>query len=74
MATYKSLLVGLRWVEAGKARKCYHSKKHAVSKGDRVLEVKVGMGWFGYCEACGYEMLRLASAELATFQNTSARS
>jgi RNA polymerase-binding transcription factor DksA len=62
MAGHKSLLIGLRWVVAGRQRKCYHSKKHSISKGDRVLEVKVGLSWYGYCEDCGREMLRAAIA------------
>jgi hypothetical protein len=68
MAAYKSLIVPTRWVEAGRSRKCYHSPKHQVSKGDRVLEVKVKMAWYGYCEACAKQMLRSAISELAALQ------
>jgi hypothetical protein len=52
MAKYKSLLIGWEVVHAGRARKCYHSKKHEVRKGDVVLEVKVNMADQGYCIEC----------------------
>jgi hypothetical protein len=68
MAVYKSLVVPARWVEAGRSRKCYHSPKHEVCKGDRVLEVKVKLAWYGYCEACAKEMLRSAISELTTLR------
>lgn len=64
MPKYKSLLVGLQWVEAGRSRKCYHSPSHTISKGDRVLEVRVKLGWQGYCEACAHEMIRVALSDL----------
>jgi hypothetical protein len=54
-----------RWKEAGMARKCYHTRKHAIAKGQIVLEVKVRMNWQGYCELCGREMVRLAIEELS---------
>ena len=47
MAKYKGLLIGWQVVNAGKARKCYHSPKHKVQKGDRVLEVAAGLGMHG---------------------------
>jgi hypothetical protein len=64
MPKHKSLLVPHRWTVAGRSRKCYHSPNHSVGKGDLVLEVKVQIGWQGYCEPCALEMIRLASAEL----------
>jgi hypothetical protein len=68
MARYKSILVGVRVVHAGRVRKCYHSKKHTIVKGDIVLEVRQDMAWFGYCEACGAEILRFAAAEVAAYE------
>jgi hypothetical protein len=68
MARYKSILVGVRVVHAGRRRKCYHSKKHTIVKGDIVLEVKQDMGWFGYCFECGNEILNNAAAEIAAYQ------
>ena len=65
LATFKSLLIGTRWVEAGRSRKCYHNKKHSIVKGDRVLEVRVGIGWQGYCKNCAAEMIQMAAEELA---------
>jgi len=72
MPGYKSLLVGMRWVKAGRSRKCYHNPRHAISKGDSIPEVRVGVGWQGYCDACAAEMIRLASAALAQFLGRSA--
>ncbi len=64
MAKYKSLLLPHRWVSAGRVRKCYHSAKHELHKGDSVLEVKVGIGWQGYCRPCGEDMIRAAIEQL----------
>jgi len=65
MPQHKSLLVGMRWVAAGRKRKCYHNPKaHVIHQHDAVLEVRVGMSWQGYCEVCGREMIRLAIEEL----------
>lgn len=68
MARYKSILVGVRVVHAGKRRKCYHSSKHTIVKGDIVLEVKQEMAWFGYCLECGAEILRTAAAEISAYE------
>lgn len=65
MARYKGLLIGCEFVTAGRARKCYHSPKHDIRKGDRVFEVQVGFGRHGYCLECAREMLRCAEEELA---------
>lgn len=70
MPRHKSLLVKFRWVEAGRSRKCYHSPDHPIAKGDRVLEVNVQLGFQGYCEACGQEMIRAALADLQRSQPT----
>jgi len=68
MARYKSILVGVRVVHAGRRRKCYHSNKHKIVKGDIVLEVKQDMGWFGYCSECGAEILKKAAVDIAAYQ------
>jgi hypothetical protein len=68
MAIYKGLVIPVRWVVAGRARKCYHSSKHEIIKGDRVLEVKVKLAWYGYCEECAEAMLRSAISELMNMQ------
>jgi hypothetical protein len=57
MPKHKSLLIGIRWVSAGRSRKCYHSASHSIAMGDPVLEVKVGLGWQGYCRECAAEMI-----------------
>jgi hypothetical protein len=61
---HRSILVPHRWVEAGRVRKCHHDAKHEIVKGDRVLEIKVNMAWFGYCRSCGEEMIRQGIAKL----------
>jgi hypothetical protein len=68
MAKYKSVLVGLRVVHAGRVRKCYHNKRHKIVKGDIVLEVRDDMNWMGYCAECGAEMLTIAVAEMTAFE------
>jgi len=68
MARHRSVLIPFRWVEAGRVRKCYHDPDHEIVKGDRVLEVKVKLAWFGYCQSCGQEMLRAAIATLQSAQ------
>ena len=45
-----------------------HNPDHEIVKGDRVLEVKVKLAWFGYCHSCGQEMLREAIARLQNSQ------
>jgi hypothetical protein len=60
MAKYKELLISPRVVEAGKKRKCYHSRKHEIHKGDICLEVRDGMAWKGYCVECAAGMLEQA--------------
>lgn len=64
MPAYKSLLIGAEWVIAGRARKCYHDKKHKIVKGDNVLHAAAGMGVKGYCEACGQMMIAQAREKL----------
>lgn len=64
MAKFKSLTVGQRLATAGRQRKCYHSAKHNISKGDGCLETRDGMAWKGYCIECGIEMVNQAIQEL----------
>jgi hypothetical protein len=65
LAKHKMLLVGCRWKAAGRARACRFNKGHQLVKGDRVLEVRNGMGWVGYCQTCGEAMLHVAHNEIA---------
>jgi hypothetical protein len=64
MPSYRSILVPVRVVPAGKKRKCYHSPSHQILKGDLCLEVKDGMAWKGYCLSCAASMIRIARATL----------
>ncbi len=68
MAKYKSLLVSARIVSAGRKRKCYHSPKHAITKGDLCLEVKDGLNWQGYCLSCAAEMVDVATSGLRSIE------
>jgi hypothetical protein len=52
----KSMTIAHRVVPAGKRRRCHHDKKHMILKGQTCLEVREGMGWKGYCVACGIAM------------------
>jgi hypothetical protein len=60
VAKYKELLTSTRIVKAGKKRKCYHSRKHQIQKGDICVEVKDRMAWKGYCSECAAGMLEQA--------------
>ena len=64
MAKLKSMTIGHRVVSAGKKRKCYHDKKHAILKGQSCLEVREGIGWKGYCVECGIAMISDGSKAL----------
>jgi hypothetical protein len=64
VAKFKDLLISTRIVEAGRKRKCYHSPKHAIHKGDLCFEVKEGLAWKGYCLPCAEGMLNQAEADL----------
>ena len=64
MAKYKELLLSTRIVEAGRKRKCYHSRKHEIQKGELCFEVKEGIGWKGYCAECAEAMIAQADRNL----------
>ena len=64
MAVYKDLLSGCRIASAGKRRKCYHSPKHSILKGQVCLEVRAGLGYQGYCKECAFEMLQRARSSV----------
>jgi hypothetical protein len=68
MADYKSLVVRSEWKIAGRQRKCYHSAKHSISKGDVVLEVSANPGIHGYCVVCGQAMIKAALDRLGSMQ------
>lgn len=65
MSRYKSIVVGLRLVQAGRKRGCYHDGKHEIHKGELCLEVRDGVGWKGYCVECAAVMVDRADHELA---------
>lgn len=64
MARVKSLVIGASVVEAGRLRKCYHDKKHKISKGERCLEVREGLALKGYCLACAKQMVKEAKCRI----------
>jgi hypothetical protein len=70
MAQHKSLVLGCRVVPAGKARKCYHTGKHAITKGETVIEVRDGMRWKGYCVECGKAMVAIGKETLNEIERT----
>jgi hypothetical protein len=63
MAKFKSI-ISAHVVVAGRKRLCHHDKKHPIKKGDRCLEVPVGLGWKGYCTGCGITMVEKGMAQL----------
>jgi hypothetical protein len=68
MAKYKDLLVSTKIVEAGRKRKCYHSRKHEIQKGELCFEVKEGIGWKGYCADCAEAMTAQADRNLQSLR------
>ena len=69
MAKFKELLISTRLVPAGRRRKCYHSPKHSIKKGELCLEVRDGIGWKGYCSTCATGMLDQAANSLQKIIN-----
>jgi len=66
MAKVKQVLKAVSVQEAGRKRKCYHSKKHSIAKGEHCLVVKEPNygNKNGYCLECGNEILERAQADL----------
>lgn len=71
MAKFKSILKKVSVKTASRKRKCYHSKKHEIVKGDLVLEIDSGLkGTSGYCSKCAAEMLESAKKSILEFQES----
>ena len=70
MPRHKSLLLTSHVKIAGRLRKCYHCGKGKIAKGDKVLEVKVGMAIHGYCEKCARAMISMARAKLTELEKS----
>jgi hypothetical protein len=66
MARVKQVLKAVSVTEAGRKRRCYHSKKHSITKGESCLVVKDPAygGDHGYCVDCGNAILDLAQTDL----------
>ena len=64
MAKHKSLVISAEVVNAGRKRKCVHSHKHAILKGDLCLEVKEKLSLKGYCVVCASAMIGQAQDRL----------
>ena len=61
----KSLLKTLSITKAGRASACHHDKKnHKFSKGDVLLEVKVGRDASRLCVACAIQSVESGLAKL----------
>lgn len=56
MGRTKSLLTQLEIDHAGKAHNCQANSAHRISKGDKRLNVKNGMGWDRYCWDCAQKI------------------
>lgn len=68
MPAHRSLLLRVDVREAGKLCRCKHNRKHTIVKGELRLVVKEpgpGTPEYGYCAACGQEMLAKAEERLA---------
>lgn len=67
MAVVKDVLKHLRTEVAGRRRKCYRKKAHAILKGEICLVVRDGpQSETTYCSVCAAEILAKADESLAT--------
>lgn len=66
MAKIRDVLVHVVVETAAKKRKCHHTKKHSISKGEACLVVKGGEFNSGknYCKECAEKMLALVDDRL----------
>jgi hypothetical protein len=66
MAKVKQVMKPVSVKVAGRKRKCYHSKKHSIAKGESLLTVKDPAygNYRGYCLKCGNDILDRAQADL----------
>jgi hypothetical protein len=66
MAKVKQVLNGVAVQVAAGTRKCNHSKKHSIAKGDTCLAVKDPYwgSWRSYCAECGAAILEVAEVDL----------
>lgn len=62
----KQVLNGVAVQVAAGRRKCNHSRKHSIEKGDICLAVKDPYwgSWRSYCAECGAEILEVAERDL----------
>lgn len=66
MAAVKNVLKHLSTEVAGRKRKCYHSKKHEILKGETCLVVHDGpQSQTAYCAACAADILAKAGRSLS---------
>lgn len=66
MAAVKNVLKHLSTEVAGRKRKCYHTKKHEILKGETCLVVRDGpQSATTYCAACATDILAKASQSLS---------
>lgn len=66
MATTKDVLKHLSTEVAGRKRKCNHTKKHEILKGQTCLVVRDGpQSQTTYCSACAADILAKASKSLS---------
>lgn len=75
MAAVKNVLKHLSTEVAGRKRKCFHTKKHQILKGETCLVVRDGpQSQSTYCAACAADILAMANQSLtdlsADFANT----
>ena len=64
MAKYKSILKTTHWEIARAKRRCKHSNKHAIKKGDHCFVISEGYTKWNYCEQCGINMIEYSMQNL----------
>lgn len=65
MAAVKNVLKHLSTEVAGRKRKCYHTKRHQILKGETCLVVQDGpQSQTAYCATCAADILSKATKSL----------
>lgn len=70
MGRTKSLLTQVEIDYAGKAHNCQANSAHRISKGDKRLKVKNGMGWDHYCWDCAVKIFSRDIEKLTALRAT----
>lgn len=69
MGKERSLLRALQASTAGRRHSCRANKAHILSKGDRILVVRIDRDKFHYCVDCANKFIQTARLSLSELEN-----